>query len=267
MTAPTKPLPPHGTYARANGRPRDGIKPCPCEPCRAEDRACRKQRRYLAETGRSCNVDAAPAVAHLRMLLDAGDSLLNISRTLDYAYRPLKRLIAGQQPSLRRARAEQILALQPGVPLTGVIDAVGSMRRIQALVAARHSLRTIVAESKVSLAVLSPVINGQQKGIERKTAARIAMAYQRLGDTFGTSARSANRAAREGWALPACWDGIDIDDPAAFPDVTGHCGTLKGHRIHESRGIPFCGPCREAKAVASAEYRAARAVEHPELAA
>lgn len=245
MTA-TKPMPRHGTYSRANGQPRDGIKPCKCEPCKTKRRSYSKQRRVLAATGRSLTVKAGPVAAHLRMLLAAGDNVQNISRKTGYAYGQLTDIIDGRQKSLRRSRAEQILALRPGAPVTSDVDAVGSMRRVQALIAMKHPLWHIAEESGVSLSVLGVVLNGRQRRIERRTAEAIAAGYERLSARPGTSTRSAHRAEHMGWAPPAAWDGRDLDDADAFPDWTGACGTAEGFRRHVEQGIPACPPCKTA---------------------
>jgi hypothetical protein len=247
MTATTS-LPRHGTYSRANGQPRDGRKPCKCGPCKAKRKSYSKTRRVLADTGRSLTVPAGPVAAHLRMLLAAGDNVQSIYRKTGYDYGQLANIIAGRQKRLRRSRAEQILALRPGEPITADVDAVGSMRRIQSLMAAKHSLRYIAAETGVSVTVLGAVVNGRQRRIERRTADSIAAEYERLSATPGTSIRSAHRAQRMGWAPPICWDGRNLDDPAAFPDWTGRCGTIEGFRRHIEQDIPACVPCEAAEA-------------------
>lgn len=254
MTA-TKPRPAHGTYSRANGQPRDGIKPCKCKPCKTKRRSYSKTRRILADTGRSLTVPAGPVAAHLRMLLAGGDTAHSISRKTGYAYGQITDIITGRQERLRRSRAEQILALRPGTPITSDVDATGSMRRIQALITIKHPLRHIAEESGMSLSVLGVVLNNRQRRIERRTADAIAAGYKRLSATPGASTRSAHRAARMGWAPPAAWDGRDMDDPATFPDWTGACGTVEGFHRHTEHRIPACVPCENAEA----ELRAKKA--------
>lgn len=249
----TELLPAHGTYSRANGQPRDGIKPCKCEPCKTKRRSYSKTRRILADTGRSLTVPADPVAAHLRMLLAGGNTVQSISRKTGYAYGQITDIITGRQKRLRRSRAEQILTLRPGAPNTSDVDATGSMRRIQALIAIKHPLLHIAEESGVSLSVLGVVVNGRQRRIERRTADTITAAYKRLSATPGTSTRSAHRAARMGWAPPAAWDGKNIDDPAAFPDWTGMCGTVEGFNRHIEAGIPPCPPCQAAEDRAQAK--------------
>lgn len=258
-------LPAHGTYARANGRPRSGVRPCTCEPCSAKSKTYRKRRRYLTAIGHPLTVDAGPAAAHLRLLLDAGDDLLNITRRINYTYTPIKKVADGTQARLQRIHAEAILALKPRTPAGLYVDPIGGMRRVRALYAAGHSLQEIVEESGVSRPVLSALANGHRDRIARETADAIAAAYRRLCMTPGSSRATARRAAQKGWAPPLAW--TEIDNPAALPDFTGHCGTLKGHRLHETCKIPICGPCRNVKAADTRERRERRAAECLESAA
>src|SRR5690606_31398529 len=42
------------------------------------------------------------------------------------------------------------------------------------------------------------------------------------------------------------WDPDTIDDPDAYPEWTGACGTHRGRLIHKREGTPVCGPCKAA---------------------
>lgn len=226
-----KPLPPHGTYGRANGRPRAGIKPCPCGPCYDEAKKYRKRRRHLTATGRSLTVDAAPVAAHLRMLLDTGEDLLSISRRIDYTYGPLKKVADGVQKKLQRVHADQILALRPVGPAGLYVSPVGSMRRIRALYAIGHSQRDVVEEAGVSKAVLSALTGGHRTCIARQTAEAITAAYRRLCMVPGTSPRTAAFATRKEWAPPLAW--TDIDDPDEVPAGWKRSGKIRAEDLAE----------------------------------
>jgi len=147
------------------------------------------------------------------------------------------------------------------------VSGLGAMRQVRAMVANRHSLTAIASASGLNHSVISEIANGHRSMLRAATVRAVQGAYTTLAEAVGASTWSANRAAREGWAPPAAWDGIDMNDPDAFPDFTGHCGTLKGHRLHETCGIPICDPCRDAKAADSRERRAARTAERQALAA
>lgn len=54
----------------------------------------------------------------------------------------------------------------------------------------------------------------------------------------------ARRRARVlGFAPSHTWDWDTIENPEAFPEWTGHCGTPTGYRIHKRDAIPQCQPC------------------------
>lgn len=77
---------------------------------------------------------------------------------------------------------------------------------------------------------------------------------------FGVSSRGAGvvkgKAKLRGWVPRGCWDADTIDEPEAFPEWTGECGTPAGFRIHYREHIlPVCDPCRTAKCEYDREYR------------
>jgi hypothetical protein len=94
------------------------------------------------------------------------------------------------------------------------IDATGTRRRLQALMAAGWSSRELgprlfVHTSQVTKWVRIP-------SISTKSAARVADLYDQIGLDEGPSAYTRGRALRAGWPPPIEW-GDDIDDPAAKP--------------------------------------------------
>jgi hypothetical protein len=127
--------------------------------------------------------------------------------------------------------------------------------------AAGHAVADIrnACDPLVDHTTMTHIINGTLPRIRVRTDNAVAVAYDHLAYTFGASAKSRNRARQHEWAPPAAWDGIDMSDPNAFPDFTGHCGTPKGYQAHRGSGIPACRPCKDAEAVASAERKAKRA--------
>ena len=55
------------------------------------------------------------------------------------------------------------------------------------------------------------------------------------------------------------WDDDTIDDPAAFPDWTGKCGTPDGYDAHyKMKILPSCQPCRDARAAYRKEQKEAK---------
>lgn len=213
----TTPLPPHGTTARAVGRPAAGIKGCTCRPCRTERNAYIKRRLYLAATDRSLTVDAAPAIAHLRMLLDAGSGWKETARAAGISAGSLSALVSGKQKRVRRTSMERILALQPKPAPKVSIPSLGTVRRVQALIAAGHRARDIAAAAGLDICSIVDVTAGKPS-VRRETADAIAKAYRQLAGIAGNNTRGINRGRRMGWPTPAEWAG-DIDDPNVDPST------------------------------------------------
>lgn len=94
----------------------------------------------------------------------------------------------------------------------------GSIRRIQALVAIGHSMRTIDDHLGWAWGTTSRYLIANHKTTHRTTADRIATVYQQLCMTTPTGPyanRNRKLAERKGWAPPLAWD--NIDDPNERP--------------------------------------------------
>lgn len=120
----------------------------------------------------------------------------------------------------RRAAAryeqERQLDLLRGRPR--LVDATGTRRRIQALIALgyRHTILAVelgVSHDVIRKRSLAPKVN-------RDTAEAVAAMYERLSMTCPVGrthhervaiSRARNLAARRGWAPPLAWDDIDTD--------------------------------------------------------
>lgn len=244
--AAAKPLAAHGTTARAKGRPATGIKGCPCIPCRDAENRYDKHRRVLNATGRTVNVPAEPVAQHLDALFEAGAGWTQLTTISGVSASVISRVRRREQTIIRRTVADRILALQPGdaTPPKRAVPAIGTVRRIQALMAAGHRCKDISAASNVEHSTISDLVNQRLTTIARHVAERINDGYRKLATTPGTNARARNRATREGWAPPAAWD--DIDNPDTHPDWTGHCGTDRGWNVHRLTNIPVCPRCQHA---------------------
>lgn len=241
MTTTTKPLPPHGTTARYKAG-------CHEECCLAADRRDRKRRELFGSFKSQPNI-VAP---HLRRFLDAGASIQSIAKAADCDRGTVRQILNGAHEGIWQSTAARILAVVDA-ELTASVPALASTRQVRALMAARHSLVTISAASGLDRAVISELANGRRDTVRATTAVAVRNAYARLANTTGISVRAGNRAAREGWANPAAWDGIDMSDPGAFPDWTGRCGTVQGFNRHLEQGIPTCLPCENAEAALRAK--------------
>ena len=220
MTAP-RPLAPHGTHARAIGRPSTGIPRCPCTPCRHAEYLYDRRRRYLKQTGRSLTVDPGPAADHLRNILSHNVTKEDIAAAAKCSRATIDAILNGRTAPIRRATANGILAVRPETLPTfreRPVDATGSRRRIRALVAIGHTVKTIIVASGIGHTAMSHIIEGTALTIRASTAAAIARTYKILVAVPGSSTRSRGRAVKLGWDGPAAW-GANIDDPAAQPEA------------------------------------------------
>ncbi|MGW7053078.1 hypothetical protein [Streptomyces sp. NPDC054887] len=217
-----RPIPPHGTYARANGSP--GYRPpCKCEPCLITRRRNDKRGKVNRQLGRRAEVDATEARQHIE-LLRATRTWASISEATQVTQSGLLYIANGSRTSIHRRTHARILAVQPlSQPFTHMqIDALGTRRRLQALMAIGHSLRTLSTAASVAKDRVHDIAMGLQPTVRYDVAERIAATYERLAfrpparDKF--TSRTRNLAASRGWHGPLAWDG-DIDDPATTPEA------------------------------------------------
>lgn len=107
-----------------------------------------------------------------------------------------------------------------------LVPALGSARRLRALTALGYGPGQVAIEAReLGIEVLTPEslrwIRGAAIRTDAARAAAIAKVYARLVERGHCEARSAlfarRQAAREEWAPPHAWAGVDIDDPKAQP--------------------------------------------------
>jgi len=112
-------------------------------------------------------------------------------------------------------------ALAPGATM----DATGTRRRLQALVAIGWSGRALAGRLGIEPAHLSRILRGR-RAVSAGTARGVRALYDELWDqpppqdTRGeriSVAKARAHAARQGWPPPLAWDDDDIDDPGASP--------------------------------------------------
>ncbi|MDQ0792042.1 hypothetical protein [Streptomyces sp. B1I3] len=234
----------HGTYAKYK------LDGCRCQPY----------------------VDAEPVREHVRTLAEFGIGWMRLARIANVPRGTVSKLLYGDSnrgmgPSKRilPKNAAALLAVEPtldNLADRAAVDGAGTRRRLQALVAAGWPQTRIAA--RIGISNFTKTMHGDQP--VRVTTARAAVAlYDELWRAdprdHGVRPHVYERTRRQArdlrWAPVGAWDDDTIDDPAAFPDWTGRCGTPQGFRAHYQLGIPTCQPCLQARA----EHRtAARAV-------
>lgn len=249
----------HGTYVKYK------LDGCRCYPCGfAESQYNANRERAIAYGTWKPYIDAEPVRAHLRTLSEFGIGWRRAARLAGVPTGVVSKLIYGDRrrnmaPS-RRIRAQNAAALcavQPVLENLGAavsVDATGTHRRLHALVAAgwpqgRLAVRLGVAPSNFCAIMRRPQVSVRTVRLASALYEELWRADPRQhGVDNQAYARARNHALSHGWAPAGAWDDDEIDDPEAFPDWTGLCGTPQGRQAHRRAGIPVCGPCRTASA-------------------
>lgn len=259
---------------RPHGYARYRLDGCRCYVCGWAVAQYNDAREYAMRRGAwQPWTDATPVRCHIRRLQSCGMGLRAIAAAASVDRKRLQHITSGRpergmgpQEKVRPALAAAVLAVEPTLdnlaPST-LISPVGTRRRVQALVAAGWPQHHLAAHIGMSPGNFGTMLGREHVLVRRALAVR-AM-YDALwkadpaerGATAAGITRARGHAAANGWAPVGAWDDDTIDDPAAYPDWTGQCGTPEGARIHYAQGIPACQPCRDARIAAR---RAARSL-------
>ncbi|GGS96885.1 hypothetical protein [Streptomyces violaceus] len=218
-------------------------------------------------------VDADPVRVHTRHLQSCGMGLRAIAAAAGVDRKRLQSIVSGRpergtgpQEKVRPALAAAVLSVEPTLenlaPST-LIGPLGTRRRLHALVAVGWPQQYLAAALGVTPNNFGVMLQREHVLVRRALAVRDL--YDRVwradpaehGATTAGISRARRYAAERRWAPVGAWDDDTIDDPAAFPDWTGQCGTLEGYRAHRTLGISSCQPCRDAKAAYVRERREA----------
>jgi hypothetical protein len=224
-------------------RSRYNQKDCRCKDCREAQRVYHAdRRRKVAYKQWNPWVDAEPARQHLQELQTAGVGRRRISELTGLDQANIWRIQHGQpkhckQPpkQIRRATADSILAVSASIEMlagTALVDATGSHRRLQALVAVGWSQRRLAVRLGISPANFGSMM--RRPRVLASKARAIRDLYEELWDTVPECrstqerlavTRSRNFAAAHGWAPPMAWNDEDIDNPDATPSLdAASCG-------------------------------------------
>lgn len=208
--------------------------------------------------------DAEPVRAHIEALRAAGIGRRRIAELSGVSEGAVIKLLyghpsSGRAPSakVRTETASRLLAVRPGMNSLaghGIVGANGTVRRLRALVANGWPQAQLAGRLGMTPANFGTLMRQQQVTAEK--ARVIAELYVKIQNTdpraegVGPQAytRALNQGVRNRWARPAHWDDEVLDDPAAFPNWTGACGTARGYGRHRADGIPMCSPCTRARA-------------------
>lgn len=177
-----------------------------------------KQHYRLAERG--C-VDSAPVRARLDVLHAAGCSWAQIAELAQMSEHGVRLIRDGEYDSVRKLNAQRILTIPiPGrFGGNGYVSAVGTARRLQALVAIGWSFDALAKMMGTHRNVLLHTLKRER--VLARRAREIAELFTRLHLTAGPSGKARRHASANGWPVPFAWDEDTIDDPSVAPDLGG----------------------------------------------
>jgi hypothetical protein len=225
---PTRDCRHHGTPHRHGTRTAYVKDGCRCTACRAANNdASRTAYRERALGRWQPLVDATPTRTHIEALRQAGIGVDQIARLAGISASHVRELVPHPRshrpptPRIRPETARRILAIS----VTGAnraprthLDATGTRRRLQALIAVGWTQAQLAAELGRSTTNLRRSMTSPS--VTAHTAARVTDLYQRLWNRPPPHSTNADLAAIEtaralaaaqGWPPPLAWDNIDTD--------------------------------------------------------
>lgn len=219
----------HGTRAKYMS------ERCRCSRCRQAALAYSRQRaRRIAYGGWTVFVDAEPVRAHVSTLKATGMGWRRVAETADVSTHVVSRLLygdpyCGDEPTkrIRRETAVKLLAVRPTVLDGQTVDATGTKRRLQALIAIGWT-QTYLAQQ---IGLHRPAMNRLLRNdlVLSCTARKAREVYDRLWDTRPpettreeriAAQRARSKAVSQDWPPPMAWDDDTIDDPNATPNTS-----------------------------------------------
>lgn len=193
---------------------------CPERACKEADYRYMSALRLDHHRGQRRRTDATQTRVHIERLLAAGWTQAQIARAARLNHRVMTAVLAGQRTVANdTARGVLNIPIGPAPDDARDVDATGTRRRVQALVAFGWPLAQLAPRFGLYTTNLGLIANGRRAYVHATTAETVAADYRRLSRLPGPSARARADAARKGWASPAAWDEDTIDDPAAVPDL------------------------------------------------
>ena len=184
----------------------------------SDARYCKQWRVQTARNGK-LRVPCEPAAARILDWLAQDYSLRQIAAATHCNRRTIGDIASGRHTTCHRSTVHKILTATLGtsnIPDHQPVDATGTRRRLQALIAIGHSPISIARELAHSPGALSKVVNGHYPMVRQTTAKAVAALYREWSARPGRCVRSRNRAIADGWHGPLAWN--NIDDPAEIPE-------------------------------------------------
>lgn len=223
-----------------HGKRSSYVAGCHCDACREANRAWMEDwnRRRLYGVP-SAMVDAQPARDHVRALMSQGMGWKTIAKAAGVSTSTMTHLLYGRpRPSktadreppaqrLRRETAGKILAVEFSLAGGALVDATGTVRRLQALVAAGTPQTRLATHLGMQDGNFGRLVNGDTVQVTARTRDAVKALYDQLWCPQHPDPHAVAHAKRRDWAPPMAWDDDTIDDPDARPEGAGEAGARR----------------------------------------
>jgi hypothetical protein len=186
-----------------------------------------KAWRVDRERGVQRVVSTDAARLHVFAMMGAGWSRRAIAGQAGVSLQTVCGLVNDEHQRIRKGDAEALLALDPttlptttfeGERFRPFVPRVGSVRRVQALLAIGWRAADIAAESGLPVQTIYGVCHQKGQWVTSDTHEKVKAAYHVLSQRRGPSERTARRAANRGYPGPLAWQDPDHDEA---PDWEG----------------------------------------------
>lgn len=214
--------PRHGRYAGVIAHARAGIPEC--DPCIAARRKAQSRASNLRKLGHKGFVDATPVRRHIDALIAAGMTTHTIASRAGVSDTTV--LHAGRQHlEMHYLTAEAIFGVRATPYAQGLVSAVGTLRRLQALATLGWSITAIHAAAEelgvdLTLSVIRYVLRRLDPRVRVRTRDAVTTVYDHLSMRLPEPGRAVSltrgQASKRGYLPPLAWD--DIDDPNEVPE-------------------------------------------------
>lgn len=159
-------------------------------------------------------VDSGPARERVRLLRSRGMTLQMLT---SYGVSRFGVRCIESHPRIQGLTERKVFAIPvpEAIPSGAPVDATGTRRRVQALVAMGWPQEMIAAELGTTQTGVSALT--RRSKVSSQTAIAVRELFERWGMVLGPSEVSRRRARTFGWVTGVAWD--DIDDPDEKPNL------------------------------------------------
>jgi AcrR family transcriptional regulator len=211
----------------------------------------------------------ATGVSYEAIAAAAGVSPMTVHRALHGKQRTGHQGSAGRLPSARVSAmaAQRLLAITPAMvaQVAARRGAVGTRRRLQALIAVGHPLPTLAHRLGIAPRAVTRIVHGTTATVSPGLHAAVCDLYDQLWDVGAskrtpgerkTAAAARALAASHGWPAPMGLDDSRIDDSAYRPRAHWRPTVGSGDSRHHCQGRSSTGAARAGKLSTDAGSRA-----------